>query len=86
MIYNESSENALYVFGYKNGIMKKYHIILLISTQQFYFCDDDTIYDIIFQEPFWKWHHNTDNNEISRDPFAELHCTTPLDILNHFNL
>ena len=32
-----------------------------------YFGDKDAIYDIIIQEPVWKWRHNN-----SRDPFAEL--------------
>ena len=35
-----------------------------------YFGDDDVIYDIIIQEPVWKWSHNY-RHEISRDPFAE---------------
>ena len=35
-----------------------------------YFGDDDAIYDVIIQEPVWKWRHNY-LHEISRDPFAE---------------
>ena len=45
-------------------------VILLISSQKLYFSDDDAIYDLIIQEPVWKWRHNY-RYKISRDPFAE---------------
>ena len=46
-------------------------LILLISTQKSYFCDNDAIYDVIMQEPVWKWRHNF-RHKISRDSFADL--------------
>ena len=51
-------------------IMKKNVLILLISSQKLYFGDDDAIYDVIIQEPVWKWRYNY-KHQISRDPFAE---------------
>ena len=39
-------------------IMKNNVLILLISIQKLYFCDDEAIYDVIIQEPVWKWRHN----------------------------
>ena len=58
-MYKESSENTLKVCGYKNWIggwgvcelWKNNILILLISTQNLYFGDDDAIYDAIIQEP-----------------------------------
>ena len=50
---------------WKNNVL-----ILLISSQKLYFVDDDAIYDVIIQEPVWKWRHNY-RYEFSRDPFAE---------------
>ena len=51
---------------WKNNIL-----ILLLSSQKLYFCDEDAICDVIIQEPVWKWRHNY-RHKISRDPFAEL--------------
>ena len=45
--------------------------ILLISTQQLYCGDDDAIYNVIIQEPIWKWRHIY-GHETSRYPFAKL--------------
>ena len=64
--------------GYQNWIRgggvcelwKNNVLILLITSQKLYFCEDDAIYDFIIQEPVWKWCHNY-RHEISRDPFAE---------------
>ena len=40
--------------------------------KKLYFGDDDVnIYDVIIEEPVWKWSHNY-GHEISIDPFAEL--------------
>ena len=88
LIYKESSENALNVCGYKNWIKvwgvcelwKNNILILLISTQKLYFGDDDAIYDVIIQEPVWKWRHNY-RHRISRDPFAKWH-TQPFSFLD----
>ena len=44
---------------------------MLILTQKSYFCDNDTIYDFIKQEPVRKWRHNH-RHKISRDSFADL--------------
>ena len=65
MVTKIRSEVGAYVNYEKNNVL-----ILLISTQKLYFCDDDAIYDVIIQEPVWKWRHNY-RHEISRDPFAE---------------
>ena len=51
-------------------IMKNKVLISLISSQNLYFGDDDAIYDVIIQDPVWKWCHNY-RHEISRNPFAE---------------
>ena len=75
-MYKESSENALNICGYKNWIKgwgvcelwKNNILILLISKN---FGNDDTIYEVIIQEPVWKWRDNY-RRGISRDPFAEL--------------
>ena len=66
MFTKKSSKVGTYVNYEKN-----YLIILLILTQKLYFGDDDAIYDVIIQEPVWKWHRNNKHG-ISRDPFAEL--------------
>ena len=55
--------------AYVNYEKKNVHI-LLISSQKVYFGDDDAIYDVIIQEPVWKWRHKY-RHEISRDPFVE---------------
>ena len=52
-------------------ILKNNKLILLISIQKLFFGDDDAIYDVINEEPFWKWRHNY-RHDFSRDPFAEL--------------
>ena len=46
-------------------------LILLISTQKSYFCDNDTIYDIIMEEPVRKCRHNY-RHKLCRDSFAKL--------------
>ena len=64
--------------GYKSWIggwgvcklWKNNRLILLISIQNLYFGDGDAIYDVIIEEPVWKWRHIY-KHEISRDPFAE---------------
>ena len=43
----------------------------VLSTQKSYFCDNDAIYDVIMQEPVYKWRHNH-RHKISKDSFAEL--------------
>ena len=62
LIYKESSEKALNVYGYKNWIggwgvceLCKNNIqSLLISTQKLYFSDNDAINDVTIQEPVLK--------------------------------
>ena len=75
-MYKESSENALNICGYKNWIkgwgvceLWKNNILILLTSKNF--GDDDTIYEVIIQEPVWKWRDNYGRG-ISRDPFAEL--------------
>ena len=46
-------------------------LILLMSAQKSYLCDNDAIYDVVVQEPVRKWRHNN-RHEISRYLFAEL--------------
>ena len=46
-------------------------LILLISTQMWHSCDNDTIYDVIIQQPVRKWDHNN-RHDIYRELFAEL--------------
>ena len=49
------SEAGAYVNYKKNNVL-----ILLISSQKMYFGDDDAFYDVIIQEPVWKWRQTTD--------------------------
>ena len=39
-------------------IIKRNVVILLISSQKLYFGYDDAIFDVIIQQPDWKWRHN----------------------------
>ena len=79
LICKESSENAMKDCGHKNwiegwGVFKIWKnniLILLILIQKLYFVDDDAMYDVIIQEPVWKWRHYN-RHEISRDSFAEV--------------
>ena len=64
MVTKIGSEVGAYVKIWKNNI-----ITLLLSTQK-YFGDNDGVYDVIIQEPVWKWLHNY-RHEISNDPFVE---------------
>ena len=57
----------------QNGVCENWEndmLILLISTQRSYFCDNDAIYDVIMQEPVRKWRHNH-RHKINRNSFAE---------------
>ena len=51
-------------------IMKNNVSMLLISSQNLYFVDDDAIYEVIFQGPVCKWRHIY-RHKISMDTFAE---------------
>ena len=51
--------------------MKKNIQIRLISKQTLYFGDDDSIRDVIMEEPVRKWRHNY-RHEISKNLFAKL--------------
>ena len=51
--------------------LKNNMLILLISIQKSYFCDNDAIYDVIMQEPVRKWCRNY-RHRTSRDWYAEL--------------
>ena len=66
MVTKVRSEVGVYVNYEKNN-----RLILLISIQNLYVGDGDAIYDVIIQEPVWKWRFNY-RHETSRDLFTEL--------------
>ena len=65
MVTKIGMEVGAYVNFEKNNVL-----ILQFSSQKLYLGDGDAIYDVIIQEPVWKWRHNY-RHEMSRDPFAE---------------
>ena len=65
MVTKIGSEVGAYENYEKNNAL-----ILQMSSQKLYLGDDGAIYDVIIQEPVWKWRHNY-RHEISRDLFAE---------------
>ena len=74
----ESSEKDLNVCSNKHWIggwgvyeiWEKSMLILLISAQTSYFCDNDTIYDVIVQEPFTKYRQYHRQRQTDRANFA----------------
>ena len=57
-------------------------VILLIWTQKVYFSDDDAIYDVIIQEPVWKWRHDMKSAGIHLLNYFSLRQTQPFSFLD----